>query len=200
MAEIKRYLYNSMSFKIATGYKPVVVNTEVINSKLAIPQVIWNIDFGKIDLAFKNAIEETIFLEPNNTTILSYIGPHFYIGKRTDVTSGLAEYYLTYVFEYVYYSTFVNKPLSYVVDGTDHLIEDTLRIPISQAEGDTPVSFTGAIPLPRKIFYLDSSLDFRHESNNIFNFKVKFNEIAAPLSYTNLFIAGKSDADNNLYC
>lgn len=200
MAELKRYLYNNLSFKISTGVTPVVVNELVIDAKQTVPQVIWNINFGKADMSLKNAIEATIMLEPNSTFINSYVGPHFYIGKRINPVGSVAEYYLTYVFEYAYYNTFVNKPLNYIVDGSDHLIEGSIRIPIAQVDGDTPVVFEGASALPRKLFYLESMLDISHEFNNIFNLKGRFTELAAPLPYTNLFIAGVSDADNTLYC
>ncbi len=200
MAEIKRYLYDGLSFKISTGITPIVVNELVVNAKQTIPQITWNIDFGKVDMALKNAIEATLALEPNDTSIRSYIGPHYYIGKRINPVGSVAEYYLTYMFEYSYYQTFVNKPLNYVVDGSDHLIEGTLRIPISQSDGDTPIVFTGAKALPRKLFHLESFLDIKHEFNNVFSFKVKLTELAAPLAFTNLFIAGASDVDYDSTC
>ncbi len=200
MAEIKRYLYNDLSFKVATGITPIIVNSVVVDAKQTVPETIWNINFGKVDMALKNAIEATLALEPNDTSIRSYIGPHYYIGKRINPVGSVTEYYLTYVFEYAYYQTFVNKPLAYIVDGSDHLIEGVLRIPISQVEGNDPIVFAGAKPLPRKLFHLENSLDIKHEFNNIFSFKVKLTELAAPLAFTNLFIAGASDVDYDSSC
>ena len=200
MAEIQRYLYDELGFKIITGNTPIIVDAAVVNAKQTIPQTIWNINFGKINMELKNAIEATISLEPNNTSIISYVGPNFYIGKRINPVGSVAEYYLTYVFEYAYYNTFVNKPLSYIVDGSDHLIEGSIRIPISQGSGDTPIVIAGAIALPRKLFYLESSLEIQHSFNNLFEFKAKFNELAGPLTYTNLFIAGVADANYAEYC
>ena len=200
MAELKRYLYDGLSFKISTGIVPVVVNGVVIDSKQSVPQVEWNLNFGKVDVGLKNAIEDTIMLDPNDTFINSFIGPHFYIGKRINPVGDVAEYYLTYAFEYKYYNTFVNKPLSYVVDGSDHLIDGGIRIPISQVDTDTPVEITGAISIYRKLFYLASVQDVNHEFNNIFSMKAKFIELAAPLAYTGMFKVGESRVDNNLYC
>lgn len=200
MAEIKRYLYNGLGFKIDTGITPIIVNETALQTKSKVPQTIWTIDFGDVTMELKNAIEHTIFLEPNNTTVLSYVGPHFYIGKRINPVGDITEYYLTYIFEYAYYSTFVNKPLSYIVDGTDHLIEGTLRIPIAQTSGDTPIVFDKAEPLPRKMFYLAQTLGIAHKYNNVFNFKIVFNELAKPLAFTNLFIVGVSDAYDDTTC
>ena len=47
MAEIKKYLYNDLTFKIATGIVPVIVNNELVKTKQSIPQLTWNIDFGE---------------------------------------------------------------------------------------------------------------------------------------------------------
>ncbi len=196
MAELKKYLYDGLSFKIETGVVPIIVNNSIIKSKQNVPQVVWSIDFGKVDMDLKNAIENSIFKEPDNTFINSYVGPSFYIGKRSSPT----EYYLTYVFEYEYYQTFVNKPLSYIVDGSDHLIEGSVRIPISQGSGDTPVSLTGAKSLPRKLFYVQADLDISHSFNNVFLMKAKFTELAAPLTYTGMFIVGEASANNFVYC
>lgn len=200
MAELKRYLYNDLSFKISTGIVPIIVNNTVVDSKKAVPQTIWSIDFGEVDMGLKNAIENTIFLDPNDTFINSFVGPSFYIGKRINPVGSVAEYYLTYVFEYKYYQTFVNKPLTYVVDGSDHLIDGSIRIPIAQTDQDTPIVLTGATSVYRKLFHLDSILDIKHSFNNIYSMKAKFTELAAPLAYTGMFIVGESDADNNLYC
>ena len=200
MAELKRYLYDELSFKISTGIVPVIVNNVVIDAKQAAPQTEWSLNFGKVDMDLKNAIEATIFLDPNNIFINSFVGPHFYIGKRLNPVGGAAEYYLTYAFEYKYYGTFVNKPLTYVVDGSDHLIDGSFRIPISQAVSDPVVKFTGATSIYRKLFYVSSAQDVNHEFNNIFNMKANFTEIAAPLAYTEMFIVGESSVDNNLYC
>lgn len=200
MAEIKRYLYNGLSFKINTGVVPIVVNNTVIKSKQSAPQVVWDIDFGEISMGLKNAIEETIFLEPNNTFITSFVGPNFYIGKRVNPVGDVAEYYLTYLFEYDYYGTFVNRPLSYVVDGSDHLIEGVIRIPIAQVEATPNVVFEGATALPRKLFYLGSDLDVKHNYSNVFGFSSKFTEIAPPLVYTGMYIVGESDASYYTSC
>ena len=200
MAELKRYLYDGLSFKINTGIVPIIVNGLVISSKQSVPQLTWNIDFGKVDMDLKNAIEQTIFLEPDDTFITSYVGPSFYIAKRVNPIGSVTEYYLTYLFEYKYYSTFVNKPLAYVVDGADDLIEGSIRIPSDQGSGDTPIVISGAIPLPRKLFYVQEDLDISHSFNNIFIMKAKFSELAAPLTYTEMFIVGESSADNAIYC
>ena len=200
MAELKRYLYDGLSFKISTGIVPVIVNGTVVDSKQSVPQTVWNLDFGKVDMGLKNAIEDTMFLEPNDTFINSFVGPHYYIGKRINPVGSAAEYYLTYVFEYKYYNTFVNKPLTYVIDGSDHLIDGSIRIPISQVEVDPIVEITGATSIYRKLFYIDSTQDVNHEFNNIFNMKARFTEIAAPLAYTGMYIVGASYVDNYSTC
>ena len=200
MAELKRYLYDGLSFKINTGIVPIIVNNTVINAKQSVPHVIWSLDFGKVDMGLKNSIDETIFLEPDDTFITSYVGPSFYIGKRVNPVGSVNEYYLTYLFEYKYYTTFVNRPLTYIVDGSDDLIEGAIRIPSNQGSGDTPIVIAGAQPLPRKLFYTQEDLDIGHSFNNVFTMKAKFTELASPLTYTEMFIAGESSADNSLYC
>ncbi len=198
MAELKKYLYNDLSFKAFTGVMPIMVNNTVVVSKQSIPKTTWTIDFGKVDVELKNAIEEIIFLAPNDTFIRSYVGPSFYIGKRTG--TGGVEYYLTYLFEYKYYNTFVNKPLEYVIDGSDHLIEGYIRIPISQGSSDEPFKIIGVNELPRKLFYLETDLEINHLFNNTFSMKANFTELSSPLTYTNLFIAGVANANNLTYC
>lgn len=200
MAELKRYLYNDLSFKISTGIVPVIVNNEVVSSKQSVPSTIWTLDFGEVDMDLKNAIEETVLNEPNDTFINSFVGPNFLIGKRINPVGSVVEYYMTYLFEYKYYGTFVNKPLTYVVDGTDHLIDGSIRIPIAQVEATPPVVITGAKSLYRKLFFVDTTLDISHSFNNIFNMKTKFTELAAPLTYTGMYTVGVSSADNNLNC
>ncbi len=200
MAELKRYLYNDLSFKINTGIVPIIVNSTIVNSKQGVPNTVWSLDFGKVDMGLKNSIEATIFLEPDNTFITSFVGPSFYIGKRVNPVGPVNEYYLTYLFEYKYYGTFVNRPLSFVVDGSDDLIEGVIRIPSNQSSGDTPITIIGAKPLPRKLFYVQENLEIGHSFNNVFTMKAKFTELASPLTYTAMFIAGESDADNSLYC
>lgn len=199
MAELKRYLYDGLIFKTTSGVVPIIVNGAVVSSKQGVPKTTWNINFGKVGMELKNAIEESIFLEPDNTFIRSYVGPSFYIGKRVNPIGGATEYYLTYLFEYQYYQTFVNKPLNYVVDGSDDLIEGTIRIPSNQSAG-SPIVITNASELPRKLFYIETDLDVEHLFNNTFSMKAKFTELAEPLAYTNLFIAGESSASDFTYC
>ena len=199
MAELKRYLYDGLSFKATTGVIPIIVNGNVISSKQGVPKLTWSIDFGKVDMSLKNAIEETIYLEPDNTFIRSYVGPSFFIGKRVNPIGSVNEYYLTYLFEYKYYDTFVNKPLAYVVDGGDDLIEGLIRIPSNQGAGN-PINISGAVELPRKLFYTEADLDVNHLFNNTFAMKAKFTELAAPLTYTGMYVVGVADANNAVYC
>ena len=98
MAELKRYLYDDLVFKINTGIVPIVVNSTIVKTKKSIPNVTWDIDFGEVTMDIKNAIENTILSEPDNTILPSYIGPSYYIGKRINPVGSVAEYYLTYVF------------------------------------------------------------------------------------------------------
>lgn len=200
MAELKKYLYDGLSFKITSGIVPIIVNGSVVPSKQGVPKTEWSIDFGKVDMDLKNAIENTVLTDPDNTFINSFVGPSFYIGKRVNPVGSVNEYYLTYTFEYNYYTTFVNKPLSYVVDGSDDLIEGVIRIPSAQGSGDTPITIGGATELPRKLFYLETDLDINHLFNNTFSMKAKFTELAAPLAYTGMYIVGEASANNFVYC
>lgn len=200
MAELKRYLYDGLEYNILTGIQPIVVNSSIVESKQSIPQVIWSLQFENIDNELKNAIEAIIFLDKNNTTISCTVGPHYYIGKHIDLVNGTISYYLTYVFEYDYYNGFVNKPLSYIVDGTNHIIEDSLIVPANQTALDPIVEFNQVAYITRKLFYLDNDLKVNHKFYNHFNLRLNFSELAKPLGYTDMFIVGASYANNASYC
>lgn len=200
MAELKKYLYDGLEYNISTGVQPILVDGFIVESRQAIPEVIWSLEFENISGELKNAIENIIFLDKDNTTIKSPIGPHYYIGKYIDLVDGTVSYYLTYIFEYDYYNGFVNKPLTYVVDGTDHLIESSIRIPISQTASDPIVQVSQVVYIPRKLFYLEDGLKVNHKFYNHFSLKFEFREIAKPLGYTSMFIVGASYANNASYC
>lgn len=200
MAEIKRYLYDGLTYKISTGVKPVLVNGDIVKTKQTVPKATWNIDFGKSDTEIKNAIEHTILLEPNNTYIRSFVGPAFYIGKRIDAVSGVISYYMSYIYEFDYYKKFVNKPLAYEVDGTDHLIEGAIRVPISQTDLDDRIVVDQPVELPRKLYFNKTELSITHQYNGISGMKLECYEQAQPLPYTSVFIIGGSNDSYLDYC
>jgi len=200
MAELKRYLYNGLNFTVNTGFKPVIVNDRLINVKQKIPRTIWDIDFGQVDNELKNAIESTVLLDINDTFIKTYVGPAFYIGKLIDPITAAISYYITYVFEYNYYKKFLNKPLSYTVSGTNHIIEDTIVIPANQLSTDPKVVISEATNLPRKLFYQKDKIGFLHATNGLFKMKLSFVEQGKPLVTTEAFIVGESNDNYNNNC
>jgi len=195
MAIIDRYLYENLTYTIGTGKKPVLVDTTLVHPKIAIPKVTWEIDFGTVSEELKNAIEETIFKEPNNTGINCAVGPAYVIGKYDDGFNPI-EYHLTYLFEYEYYRTFVDRPIGYTVVGTDHLLDIGITIPINQNENDPIVIIPTKTELYRKLFYKESLVKVTHIANAISKMRMKFDEVYKPLyNSPGMFIVGASDAN-----
>lgn len=200
MTILESYLYNDFGYKIETGRIPILVNDAIVYADKSIPRVIWEIDFGRVTTQLKNAIEEGIFLSYDELYFKSYVGPAYKIGKYIDVLSGDISYYLTYVFEYAYYNGFVNKPLDYVIDGSDHIIADSIRIPIAQAETDAPIVVDKA-GLLRKLHFLSSDLKIVHKANDISTLKATFYEQASPLNVSaNTFTVGVTNVNYNTTC
>jgi hypothetical protein len=200
MAELKRYLYDGLKYKIITGTTPIIVNDQVVDTKQSIPKTIWTLKFGKVNPEIKDAIENIIFSDPNNIFISSPIGPSYYIGKKVDYVSQVASYFMTYVFEYKYHNTFVDKPISYTVEGTDHVLEGGIRIPANQGPNDPVVIIKGNVWTPRKLKFLDTKVLVQHEVYRLFNFDLDFTETAAPLPYSGMFIVGESYAAADYVC
>lgn len=200
--ELKQYLVNDLEFDISTGYIPVIVNDSVVKSRQALPKITWHINFGDVKEKLKNTIEHIIFTEPNNTFIISNIGPSYYIVKEHLYWGEyiILNYYMTYIFEYDYYGKFVNRPLSYVEDGTDHLIEGVIRVPINQSAIDPPIVIPENTAMPRKLFFQESKIRLRHKYNGIYNFKAVFSEQAGPISSGGLYVVGETYVDNLEIC
>lgn len=191
MVMIDKYQYNGLIFKIDTGFKPVVVGTDVAMVKKSIPILTWTVSFKNINLAIKNKIEDTIFNNPNDLYINTQITPAFVIAKRLDIY-GVAEYYLTYKFEHAYYNTFVNKPLNYTDDGVNHNIEGGIVIPKDQDETMEPIVLKDNYSLLKKVIFNKDSLKITHTASNIFDMTFTLLELASPLNYSNLFTVGES--------
>ena len=199
MAELKRYLYDGLSYRIDTGVKPMIVRGSVVQTKQTVPRTTWEIDFGVVNHELKNAIEASVFNDPNDLYIRSYIGPGFMIGRFIDL-SGNYYYYLTYWFEYQYYNNFVIRPLEFTVDGTDHLIEGQIRIPITWTTGDPVVIVSKPTEFKRKLFFTDTKLNVTHKANGTFSMKGSFVEQARPLPYSGLDLVGASNDSYAEYC
>lgn len=195
---IEKYLYNDFSYVIRSGKMPFLVGSGVVFTRNTVPRLEWSIDFGKITLEFKNAIEEGIFIDYADLYFKSFVGPAFFIGKHVDILTSEVSYYVTYIFEYAYYGSFVNKPLNYIVDGTDHLIEGQIRIPIDHVEADEPLVI-GSLELARKLYFLEADMKLVHNTNNISSFKATFIEQAEPLAVS-VYKVGVSDVNHTTIC
>jgi hypothetical protein len=196
---IEKYLYNDFNYKLETGRKPFLVNDTINYVNTSIPRTIWDLDLGNITVPFKDAIEQAIFTDPNNIFFRSYIGPAYYIGKYKDLLTDEVFYYLTYIFEYDYYNSFVNKPLSYTVEGSNHVIEGQFTVPADFSSSDDPIVIDKLIELPRKLNYLESLVKHIHKTNGINNLKLSFSEQASPLDLE-AFTIGVCNVDYSSYC
>ncbi len=195
MTVLHKYLYDDLSLDIVTGFKPVMVNNTVHNSRVGLPLTKWAINFGLVSDELKNAIETAILQEPNDLYILSPVGPGFNISKRVNPI-GPVTYYITYIFEYQYYNQFMDREVSYVTDGTDHLLDIGVRIPISQIASDTPVVVRADTVVPRKLLFLGESIKEIHKTNTVYEMKLQFTEVYKPLMYSNMYVVGVSDVNH----
>jgi hypothetical protein len=200
VAKIERYLYNDFSYTIETGLKPVLVNGEVVKVKTSVPRVKWSINFGKVSAELKNNLETALFRAQDDLYFNPHIGPAFYIGKHEDLGSGAINYYLTYVFEYDYYETFVNKKIPYTIEGSNHVLSGGIVIPANMTPTDDPVIIKPTADTDRKLFYLDSNLSATHKFNSVYELKQSFYEQAAPLPYTTMFIVGAPNVNYDTSC
>lgn len=194
MTILHRYLYNGLQLTIDTGIKPVLVDTLVYPSKVGVPSTTWTVDFGNVSDELKNAIENAIFSDPNDLYIESRIGPSFLIGKRTSPL-GVVKYYLTYVFEYEYYQTFMDRELSHTVNGNDHVLDIGVTIPADHLPSDDPIVVPADLSLFRKLVYLQDKIKASHQSNSIYQMKLDFKEIYKPLNLSGIYTVGTSDAN-----
>ena len=194
MATIKRYLYDGLSFSIESGRSPVLVDNTLIHSKVSIPKVIWSIDFGSVDEPLKNAIEQTVFSEPNSTFIECAVGPSYVVGKYQPVF-GSVKYFMTYLFEYKYYNGFVDRELSYTVDGAYHVLENGLRVPDNQSPTSPMLVCPSRVEIKRKLFYMNSKTSIEHMANGIYKLRMNFTEAYRLLNLGNTFLIGASDAN-----
>ena len=193
MTTLQRYLYDGLAYTIETGKIPLVVDQTVVFSRNELPRTVWDVDFGKVTEQLKNAIETAIITDPNALFIESHIGPAYYISKRLDGATN--QYFLTYIFEHDFYSTFVNKELSYVESGSNDILEGGIVIPNNMIDGNTPVVVPGNPYIKRKLTFLDTKLKIIHKYNGVYEMKVRFTEFAKPLPYSSMFVVGVSDAD-----
>ena len=196
MTILHKYLYDNLSIDIVTGFKPVMVNNRVHNSKVGLPLTKWDINFGTVSDELKNAIESAIMGDPNSLYIESPVGPGFNISKRVSPL-GIVSYYISYLFEYAYYGVAMDREVSYTDNGTHHVLDIGVSIPINQSASDVPVVVPAHTVVPRKLLFLDENIREVHKANTIFEMKLRFTEVYKPLSYSSMYIVGVSDVNHN---
>jgi hypothetical protein len=196
---IPRYLYDDMTFQEYTGVRNTLVDTEVVPLKLNLPKVTWHLSLDYATLELKNAIELALHQHADDLYVETVIGPAYYIDKRVD-NLGDTHYYMTYLFEENYYGKPVSRPLVYSTSGSDHILADGTVIPSSQSESSPPVTINSTREVPRKVLFADSSLNIVHKANGLYSIKIKLEDIAKPMGYTDIYRVGVPDADYIANC
>lgn len=200
MAIIKNFLYSSLDYTINTGVTPVIVNNEVIKSKIAVPRVIWNINFGLVKNDLHNWIENALFLDLNNLYLSIHVAPALKLFK---VTGGAADFYTyRYLFEEAYYGSnyydVTNRKLLFTTDGTYDYITDGNMIIAIASIGSIVV---GTKSFPHYVHYIDKTLSSKHISQGVFELSSQLVEYFSPtidsdISDTITYV-GASDANNS---
>jgi len=200
MAVLKNFLYNGLAYKIDTGFVPIVVNNQTIRSKVTVPAVTWDIDFGNAFTDLKNHIETLLFNSVNDLYLATHVFPSLKLFK---VTGGAEDFYTyRYLHEEEYYGAdaydVTNRKLLFTTDGTYDTITD----------GDLVITIAdiGSITLTNKRFphfvhYLSNSMRTNHVANNVFTTKASVVEYFDPTDIGDITdtvtYVGASDASDS---
>ena len=200
MAIIKNFLYDGLAYKVNTGFIPIVVNNQTIRSKVKVPMVTWNIDFGKVKNDLHNHIEDLLFGNINNLYLATHIFPSLKLFK---VTGGAQDFYTyRYLFEEEYYGTdfydITRRKMLFTTDGTyDTITYGDLVITVSEI-GSVVIKNKR---FPHFIHYLDNSISVKHVSNTIFELSATVTEFFDPTDIANITdtitYVGASDASDS---
>jgi hypothetical protein len=196
---IPRFWYDDMNINVYTGIKKSLVGDEVVKLKMNMPMTTWTLSIKYATAALKNTIENTLANHPNDTFISTAVGPAFYIHKYESALKG-TQYFMTYLFEFAFYGCPVNRELNYVVDGTNHILDGNIVIPASQVASDTPITIGEYAEIPRKVVDDNLTVGLVHKVNNLFDLKLKLQDIARPLYLTTPFIVGVPDENYTTIC
>ena len=203
MAVIKNFLYNGLTYKVSTGFVPLVVNNQTVKSKTSVPLVTWDIDFGNVMNDLHNHIEELLFSNANDLYLATHVFPSLKLFK---VTGGAQDFYTyRYAFEEDYYGVdfydVTNRKMFFTTDGTyDSIIDGDLVITIADI-GTTDILNNR---FPHYVHYLDNSLKVSHVANKVFKASTTITEYFDPtdiadISDTITYVGASHASDSGLF-
>jgi hypothetical protein len=196
---IPRFWYDDMTFSTYTGITKSLVGGEVLGLKMNMPRTTWTLSIKYATQALKNAIESTLAEHISDTYIKMAVGPAFYIHRYNSLTEG-TKYFMTYVFEFAFYKCPVARELSYVTEGSNHVLDGGIVIPADQADGDVPIIIKDYKEIPRRVVDDNLTVNITHKANNLFDLKLKLQDIARPTYLTTPYIVGVPDENYTAVC
>jgi len=168
MSVIKNFLYDGFTYKIDTGFIPIVVNNQTVRTKVKIPLITWKINFGNVKNDLHNHIENLLFNSLNDLYLATHIFPSLKLFK---VTGGAQDFYTyRYLHEEEYYGSdfydVTNRKMLFTTDGSyDTIIDGDLVITISEIGSVVLINKR----FPHFVHYLNNSISVKHVTNTIFN-------------------------------
>ncbi len=185
MAIIKNFLYNGLTYRINTGFVPIVVNNQTLRSKVKVPKVQWEINFGNVMNDLKNHIEDMLFTSLNDL----YLAPHVFPAlKLYKVTGGAFDFYTyRYNFEEEYYGSdfydVTTRKITFTTDGSYDILDDSSLV--------VTIADIGTIELnndrfPHFVHYLNDSLRSKHVANRVSSMSTSVVEYFDPTDIANI--------------
>ncbi len=200
MTLIKNFLYNGLTYKIDTGFVPIVVNNQTIRSKVKIPKVQWDISFGNVMNDLHNHIENMLFTNNNDLHVATHVFPELKLFK---VTGGAFDFYTyRYTFEEEYYGADFydvdNRKITFSTDGTYDTLDDSSLV-ITVADIGSVIIQNERFP--HFVHYLSNSLKTKHVANKVFNTSSSVVEYFNPTDIADIVdtitYVGASDASDS---
>ena len=197
---IKNFLYNKLAYKVDTGFVPIVVSNQTVRSKVKIPVIAWEIDFGNVKNDLHNQIEKMLFGSINDLYLATHVFPNLKLFK---VTGGAEDFYTyRYLHEEEYYGTdfydITNRKMLFTTDGSYDTITDGDLV-ITVADIGTVVLKNKSFP--HFVHYMANSLSIQHIANTITTAKAAVVEFFDPTDIADIVdtvtYVGASDASDS---
>jgi len=173
---IDTFLYNDLKYTINMGKSPTVVGTSKVENYISVPYIEWLIDFGLMDMDFKNFMEKALVEEPS---FILKTKIHPYVELAYNVATDL----LTYIYphEKKFYGD--NKLDS------DRILEHTFSDPQityddQQYTKDNQISLPREVVISHRVLFLEGTLNVVHKANGLFRLQAKFKELFSPTEQT----------------
>lgn len=199
---IKNFLYDGLTYKINTGFTPIVVNNQTMKVKVKVPNVQWRINFGNVKNDMHNFIDKILHTSDNDLFLATHIFPTLKLYK---VTGGAVDFYTyRYLFEEEYYGAshfdVTTRKITFTNDGTyDILDNSSLTVKVSDI-GNLEI---GTDRFPHFVHYLSNSLGVKHVSNSVFDLTATVSEYFDPTSTTDItdtitYVGASNASDSGL--